>query len=72
MSETRDTTAAQSVQARSRRDRRAERYREIASVLWDERVLFLLKHMDMGGYAPSGASFAEISDWTTGEATRSQ
>ncbi len=46
----------------SRGERRRERYREIASILWDERVLFLLKDMGMGDYAPVGASFTELSD----------
>ena len=37
-------------------ERRRERYREIASILWDERVLFLFKDTGVGEYAPSGAS----------------
>jgi len=42
--------------------RRRERYREIASILWDERVLFLFKDTGVGEHAPRGASLAEISD----------
>jgi ubiquinone biosynthesis protein len=62
MSGTENIAATQSTPAQSRRDQRVERYREIASILWDERVLFLLKDMGMGDYAPSGASFSEVSD----------
>ena len=43
-------------------ERRRERYREIASILWDERVLFLFKDTGVDEYAPSGSSFDEVSD----------
>ncbi len=42
--------------------RRRERYREIASILWDERVLFLFKDTGVGDYAPSGATLDEVAD----------
>jgi ubiquinone biosynthesis protein len=41
---------------------RIERYREIAKILWDERVLFLLKDTGAAEFAPSEATFAEIAD----------
>ena len=41
---------------------RGERYREIATILWDERVLFLFKDTGAGEYAPPGASLDEIPD----------
>jgi ubiquinone biosynthesis protein len=41
---------------------RIERYREIARILWDERVLFLLKDSGAAEYAPREATFAEIAD----------
>ena len=46
----------------SMRSRRVNRYREIASILRDERVLFLLKDMGMGDYLPLGASLDEAPD----------
>jgi len=46
----------------SSHDRRAARYREIASILWDERVLFLFRDLGMGAHAPGEASLAETSD----------
>ena len=49
-------TATRSVSTRSRR---VQRYREIASILRDERVLFLLKDMGMGDYVPFGVSLDE-------------
>ena len=48
--------------ARSRGDRRRERYREIASILWDERVLFLFKDTGVGDYDADGASLEEVPD----------
>ena len=48
--------------AQSSRERRAARYREIAFILWDERVLFLFKDLGMGDHAPSEASLAEVPD----------
>ena len=48
--------------ARPRGERRRERYREIAAILWDERVLFLFKGTGVDDYAPSGSSFEEIPD----------
>jgi ubiquinone biosynthesis protein len=62
VSETPNTDTTQPGRAPSQRDLRGQRYREIASILWDERVLFLLKDMGMGDYAPTGASFTELSD----------
>jgi predicted unusual protein kinase regulating ubiquinone biosynthesis (AarF/ABC1/UbiB family) len=56
------TPTDRSTSARSRRDRRAERYREIASILWDERVLSLVKDTEVRDYAPDGASFEEVGD----------
>jgi ubiquinone biosynthesis protein len=44
------------------REPRGERYREIASILWDERVLFLFKDTGVDEYAPSGSSFDEVPD----------
>ena len=43
-------------------ERRAARYREIASVLWDERVLFLFRDVGMGDHAPADASLADVPD----------
>jgi ubiquinone biosynthesis protein len=52
----------QSTSTRSRRDQRAERYREIASILWDERILSLFKDTEVRDYAPDGASFEQVAD----------
>jgi hypothetical protein len=41
MSETSNTATTQPGRTPSQRDQRGQRYREIASILWDERVLFL-------------------------------
>jgi ubiquinone biosynthesis protein len=62
VSQTSYTDSTQPGRARSRRDQRAERYREIASILWDERVLFLLKDTEVRDYAPDGASLEEVAD----------
>jgi ubiquinone biosynthesis protein len=56
------TPITRSTSARSRRDQRAERYREIAAILWDERVLSLLQDSEVRKYAPDGASFEEVAD----------
>ena len=48
--------------AQSQGERRRARYREIAAILWDERVLFLFKETGIGDYAPSGASLDEVPD----------
>ena len=63
------TTAATPLS--SERSRHFQRYREIASVLWDERVLFLLKDMGMGDYFPRGASDSgDPDDAPTGEGAK--
>jgi len=48
--------------AQSHGERRRARYREIAAILWDERVLFLFRETGVGDYAPSGASLEEVPD----------
>jgi ubiquinone biosynthesis protein len=56
------TPTTRSTSTDSRRDQRAERYREIAAVLWDERILSLFKDTEVHDYAPDGASLEEVTD----------
>ena len=62
MSEISTNATVRSTSVRSRRDQRTQRYREIASILWDERVLSLFRDTEVPNYAPDGATLEEVAD----------
>ena len=62
MSEISTNATVRSTSVRSRRDQRTQRYREIASILWDERVLSLFRDTEVPDYAPDGATLEEVAD----------
>ena len=62
MSEISTNATVRATSVRSRRDQRTQRYREIASILWDERILSLFKDTEVREYAPDGASLEEVAD----------
>jgi ubiquinone biosynthesis protein len=62
VSEISTTTTVRPTSARTRREQRTERYREIAAILSDERILSLLKDTEVREYAPDGASLEEVAD----------